>query len=164
MKNLKTILIAASLLVSVTAFAQAEGINGAAGKGIANNQKEQSARFDFRVGESRQSNPKGSFSITVGGEDLPSRVHIDLKRIANLESGEKRAQFGGLAVLIVNRNGQPQRIEGRLQVTVFDITGPNESGESRPQRDRIKVEFRANNSDLTFDYEGFVNRGDIKVH
>ncbi|ARU41671.1 hypothetical protein CCB80_11175 [Armatimonadetes bacterium Uphvl-Ar1] len=162
MNSLKTILVAASLLVSVFAFAQAEHGNHTAGKGVAKNQ-EQTAEFEFRAGQVRNGEVKGNFSMTVGGQNLPSRVKIELKRIGNLEVGEDRASFQGAGVLVVNRNGRLERVEGRIKVTVFDVTGPNENGEERPHRDRIKVEFKAANSNLTFDFEGFVTRGDIRV-
>ncbi|MFM9873865.1 MAG: hypothetical protein ACKVQS_10425 [Fimbriimonadaceae bacterium] len=167
MINIKSIAIAACLLVASLAFGQTDvQNNSAAGKGLAKN-RENAAKFELRAFKGPRGDVKANFSATVGGEDSPNRVNIELKRAGDLNFRPDAAILTGAAVLTVKNGSNVRRIEGRIEVTVVDVVHPNQGDEGNEDlnkpHDRIIIRFRANQGDTTYSFEGLVVRGDIKV-
>lgn len=170
MFKFKNLFVVACALTTTLALAQAPQTQ-AAGKGLAKN-RESAAKFEMRAGYSRNNDLNAVFNITVGGDDAPNRVHIDLKRANDLTFDHRnhKATLNGLAVLAVKSGDQIRRIEGRIEITVVDIAHPqrddvnlNDAENDRQPHDRIIVKFHAINSDTTYSFEGLVLRGDIKI-
>ncbi len=162
----RKLMIVSSVVLASVALAQNAGVAGAKGRGVAANGDGLKGAFNFEVKKAVR--PNGSSE--VGGKfvweaRIPATntsVRIEMPKCREFAKNENVAEFGGPAVMVVKRNGESKRFEGPLNVRVVDNRPPNAPPNS-DARDRIRLGFRAANSDLTYQFEGLVREGDIEV-
>lgn len=167
MIKFKALTIVACLLVTSFAFGQADAHNNsAAGKGLAKN-RENAAKFEMRAFKGPRGEVKANFNATIGAEDAPNRVNIELKRPGELTFRPDAANLTGLAILTVKNGNNVRRIEGRIEIIVVDVVHPQREDaineDMNQPHDRIIIKFHASQGDTTYTFEGLVVRGDIKV-
>lgn len=172
---MKKILLAAFVAVSALTYAQRDGggdknfIAGTHGQGVAMTKEKRRAEFGFRVHKILNKENKevtmGEFNFhqggNPGGEIRPAG--INLRGIGRLAVDGNTARFGGKAILMTVKDGKRIEIKGEAVIVVMDNKKPGEGGGEGQRNDFIKVHFKAADSDLTFDFEGAVGRGDLVV-
>ncbi|MBS1704281.1 MAG: hypothetical protein JST40_00290 [Armatimonadetes bacterium] len=103
---------------------------------------------------------RGRFRFEQPATDKTPKTVIEMGPFANLGVDGTKARFGGRAVLIVHTQNGPRKVNGEAVVNVNDLKHPNETKEIK---DVLEIHFKAKETDLTFDFGGAVQRGDLVV-
>ncbi|MBX3118259.1 MAG: hypothetical protein KF784_04280 [Fimbriimonadaceae bacterium] len=162
----KKLMIVLSVVLASLALAQHAGVAGAKGRGVAVNNDQLHGSFNFEVRKAMRRNGEpvvdGKFVWEARIPSNNTAVRIEMPECREFAKDGDTAAFGGPAVMVVMRNNERHRFHGPLVVRVGDFKAKN----SRPnsdRRDKISVSFRANESDVTYHFEGAVREGDIEV-
>lgn len=167
--NFKTISVCIATTAALVATAQVQAPNALmAGKGVAKND-DATAEFQFRLGKDNRGQVRGQLDFTAKVTEGNRVVHVELKDPNGLQVEQRTGIARGEAVLVVRRGDHVDRIPGHIVVKATDVVQPqNQSQDSaadaRRPRDKFEVDFKANQSDLTYMFAGAVVRGDIKVN
>lgn len=170
MKQLKTLVVTAILLVASIAFAQQDATQDTRpkfveGKGLAQN-RDIGAKFDVFATHNERHETVGRFKFQVGTEETPRQVTIEMKRPMSVEFSGDGSVFKGRGIMVVREGREIRRFEGNITVRAVDLAPPTgDHGNTNPNEphDRLVVKFEADRSDVTYTFEGIVTRGDIKV-
>jgi hypothetical protein len=165
---MRKILLLLMTLVAAFALAQNGGdphITAAThGKGVALSQDGRKAEFGFEaqkfVNRKGAEEVRGNFHFAQVANNAGPHVKIHAPKIGRLGTQDKTAEFAGPAVLVVRKDGTAREFKGRIVVAVADLKEQKAEGD---KADHIKVSFKADKSDMTFEFGGAVTRGDIVV-
>ncbi len=153
------------LALASIALAQNAGVQGARGEGAARSEDGRVGKFRFEVKKSQR--PGGE--PVVGGNmrfesEPPTREgrHVLIEGRALRYAGrENVAEFGGPGIIVIRSGEHHVRHEGHWMSRVVDNRRP-EAVRLRP--DQFRIRFEVANSDVFYEFEGAVLRGDLAVH
>lgn len=165
---MRKILLLLMTLVAAIALAQNGGnpqiIAGTHGKGVALSQDERRAEFSFEaqkfLNRKGTEEVRGNFQFTQVANAAGPHVKIHAPKVMRMGAQGNTAEFGGPAVLVVRKDGKAREFKGKIVVAVADLKNPKGEGD---KADGIKVMFKADVADMTFEFAGAVQRGDIVV-
>lgn len=166
--NFKTISVSIATTAALMATAQVQAPQAVmAGKGLAKN-PEATAEFQFRLGKNDQGQVRGQLNFTAKVNEGNRVVHVELKDPHGLQVDQNTGIARGEAVLVVRKGDHVDRIPGRIMLKATDVVQPQRDSREaendlRRPRDKFEINFNANQSDLTYKFEGAVVRGDIKI-
>lgn len=165
---MRKILLLLMTLVAALALAQNGGdphITAAThGKGVAVSKDARKAEFGFEVqkfvNRKGAEEVRGAFNFTQVANESGPHVKIHAPKLGRLGTQNNTAEFAGPAVLVVRKDGKLREFKGKVVVGVVDNKNPKSEGD---KVDLIKVTFKADVADMTFEFAGAVTRGDIVV-
>ena len=134
----------------------------AVGRGNGKSEDNRGAEFQFQAGKAKKDDKeivRGHAQFQQRRTDKMPPVHIGIPKVERLGVVNKEAEFGGKAILETMRNGKAVRLEGMAVIHVADLV-ENDKGD---QKDKYMIDFKANNSDVTFHWGGNFKQGDVKV-
>lgn len=162
----KKLMIVSSVIIASVALAWDASVGGAKGRGVAVNADGLRGAFNFEVKKATRANGEpevgGKFVWEARVPATNTSIRIEMPRCREFGANERVAEFGGPAVMVVKRGNESKRFEGPLAVRVVDDR-PKNAPPSSELRDKIRINFRALRSDVTYNFEGLVREGDIEV-
>lgn len=176
MKLLNKSLTILAVGLGATAIAQSPVYVVSFGQGVAVNQANKRAEFNYEVGKKR--NPDntvvnvGRFSFNTVSENANDRIKIVFERpeVLGVNAAGTVCEFGGRAVLTRMTPQGRREIQGRADVRVEDKWNPTQGVEPPAEhpRDTIRVRFvvpRQNSTtpEVVFEFGGNVMRGNLAV-
>jgi len=176
MKLLNKSLTILAVGLGATAIAQSPVYVVSYGQGVAANQANKRAEFNYEVGKRRNADNTvinvGRFTFTTQSENANDRVNITFERpeVLGVNAAGTVCEFGGRAVLTKMTPQGRRQIQGRADVRVEDKWNPTQGVEPPAEhpRDTVRVRFvvpRQNNTtpELVFEFSGNVMRGNLAV-
>ncbi len=181
--KLKTPLSIFAVTLTVMAAAQAGSPGAIHGRGQTVNQEGQRAAFVLHAVRTDQNQVRANFAFHTRANDPVRTIEIKLTEPGRCDTTGKTGALTGRAVLTVSQGRRQERFVGQVLVRVADNKQGDrqnsadgaelpsldfkadafQSSDRRPDRDRITVEFKSNETDRTFNYNGLVAHGDIIV-
>jgi hypothetical protein len=152
----------AVLTLATVALAEAPSAGAAVGRGMARNQEERRVRFDFEVVKRPQAEPRGRTLFEAVNAQGQVTDSIRLIRVREFGADGNLARWNGRAVFRTRVDGQERAVEGTVRVQVNDRKPRGNSDPNAP-RDVLRFEFRSDNGQVQFTYEGLVVDGDLGV-
>lgn len=152
----------AVLTLATVAMAEAPSAGAAVGRGMARNQEERRVRFDFELVRRPQAEPRGRTVFEAVNTQGQVTDSISLIRVREFGTDGNLARWNGRAVYRTRVDGQERAVEGTVRVNVNDRKPRGNSDPNAP-RDVLRFEFRSDNGQVQFNYEGLVVGGDIAV-
>lgn len=159
--------ILAAMTIAAMSFAQSTAPDRLAmthGDGVAQSADGRVAKVNFEAVKVKANGAevvRGNLKFQQVANSAGRLVHVGIKMVSALGVTDNKAEFAGAGVLETQREGRAVRLEGKVVVNVIDNRKPTDAATA--QKDGFRLRFKANNSDVTFEFTGVIREGDLVV-